>query len=150
MNTQESKNNFKGTWIRRIAWILTWIVLIITTLTVSTFFIFQTPYFQKIGKQYISNSVEKITNGQVYFNRLEVSFLDRINLDGFIFLDCYGDTILKVDVVSLKLEINPFQINRNGIIIKNVELDGAEINDYKYPVQSKSSLGLLIEDISVV
>lgn len=149
MNTQESKNNFKGTWIRRIAWILTWIVLIITTLTVSTFFIFQTPYFQKIGKQYISNSVEKITNGQVYFNRLEVSFLDRINLDGFIFLDCYGDTILKVDVVSLKLEINPFQINRNGIIIKNVELDGAEINDYKYPVQSKSSLGLLIDDLSV-
>lgn len=148
METNERTNQDRRNWIRWIAWVLTWLVLIVTTFAVCIFFLFQTPYFQKVSKQYISDSVGKITYGQVFFNRLEVSFLDRINLDGLVFLDSHCDTILKVDLVSLKLDINPFQISKEGIFIKNIEMVGAEINDHKYPTNLKSSIGMFVEDLS--
>lgn len=148
MDIKEGEDFNKGSLVHRLVWIITWLVLITTTFMVGAYFLFQTPYFQKIGKQYLSNSIGKITDGEVYFNRLELSFLDRINLDGLVFLDQYCDTIVKVDLVSLKLDINPFNVNKEGISIKNIELVEAVITDHKYPKLPKSSLGKLLEDLS--
>jgi hypothetical protein len=144
----ESKKSIKKGWLLKTAWFLTWLVLIITSFTVGTFFLFKTSYFQGIGKQYLSNSIDKFTDGEISFDGLAVSFLDRINLDGLVFVDRHCDTVVKADLVSLKLEINPFRLSKEGISIKNIELIGTVINNYKYPRNEKSSIGQLVEIFS--
>lgn len=144
----ENKKSINRGWLLKTAWFLTWMVLLLTSFTVGTFFLFKTSYFQGVGKHYLTNSIDKITEGQISFDGLAVSFLDKINLEGLVFVDRYCDTVIKADLVTLKLEINPFSVRKDGVSIKNIELVGAVINDFKYPSNEKSSIGQLLEIFS--
>ena len=131
--------------MRRLSRFFFRLFLILLLFFMLIYFLLQLPPVQQWVLNRVDRALEKRMETKVFIGGLRIPFFDELVLDSFQIEGFHQDTVLYADRLEINLDVNPFTLIRNGIVVEKVELTGAQLSMRRMVGELRNSFPIIVE-----
>ena len=121
-------------------------VLLVLVLLMTLFFVAQTEAFQTWAAQRATSYLSKELGTRVEIDRLKISFIKNVTLEGIFVEDKHGDTL--VSGKSIRLDVSGFNYKLHHLKLDEAELTDVKVKLLKYKQEEDFNFQFLVDYFS--
>ncbi len=130
------------TWLayRRLLVLFRLVIALLAVLGTCLYLIFQVPFVQAWVIKETTNAISKVTKTKVSIGYFRMGFLNNLVLNEVYLEDDNKDTLLYCKRLSAKLELSPFMLVRQGLVVTELSLQKGRFFIQQGPQDSLNNL----------
>jgi hypothetical protein len=132
---------------RRLVVLFRFILAVLAVLVTSLYLIFQVPFVQAWVIKESTKAISKATKTKITIGYFRMGFLNNLVLSEVYLEDDHRDTLLYCKQLSAKLELSPFMLLRQGLVVTELSLQKGRFFITKGSTDSLTNLETIINRI---